>query len=86
MRIGGIDGTIGLPIKSSFTFDGETWMSGIVSDLPEEQAWQCLVKLDEDELLAVGGLNGSFIGSRSTYFYAGRNNMWTKGPSLGVPR
>ena len=75
-----------LASKSSFTFDGEAWSSGIVSDLPEGLGWQCLIKLDKDELLAVGGADQQTVPSSSTFFYNGRKDLWTKGPSLSTPR
>lgn len=74
------------PTKSSFTFDGKTWNSGIVSDLPEARAWHCLVKLDEDTLLAIGGLDEQLGATTTTYFYNRKKNEWTEGPKLNLPR
>ena len=74
------------PVSSSYVFDGQTWSSGVVSDLPEALGWSCLIKLDEDELLAVGGFDGQFVPKSSAYFYDGRKNLWTRGPPLMIPR
>jgi len=88
LRAGGYDYTKQPPLvsKSSFTFDGKTWNTGIVSDLPEARVFQCLVKLDEDNLLAVGGQDEQLGATNTTYFYNGKKNVWTRGPSLGGPR
>ena len=88
ISIGGIDFTQAVPqaSKSSFTFDGHTWSSGVVSALPEALGWQCLAKLDEDELLGVGGFDAQLAASNSAFFYNGHKNLWIKGPSLRVPR
>ena len=88
VSIGGMDFTKTPPqaIKNSFTFDGHTWSSGVVSDLPEAMGMQCLAKLDEDGLLGVGGYDEQFAVTKSTYFYNGKANQWTKGPSLRAQR
>lgn len=88
LSIGGLDYTKqpAQPTKSIYTFDGEAWKSGIVSDLPEALAWQCLVKLDDDDLLAVGGFDELYGAGTSTYFYRGSKNVWIKGPSMRVRR
>ena len=88
VSIGGMDYTKTPPqaTKSSFTFDGHVWSSGVVSDLPEAMGWECMVKLDEDELLGIGGFDEHFKALNSAIFYNGKNNKWTKGPSLRAQR
>ena len=73
-------------ISTSYTFDGEFWSTGVVSDLPEAVGTHCLIKIDEDELIAVGGTNtqGTILGS--SHFYNGKKNQWTKGPTLSETR
>ena len=88
ISVGGIDFTQSFPqpSKSSFTFDGHTWSSGVISDLPEAIGWQCLAKIDEDELIGVGGADVQFVASKAVFFYNGKKNIWIMGPSLRVPR
>ena len=78
ISVGGIDFTQSFPqpSKSSFTFDGHTWSSGVISDLPEAIGWQCLAKIDEDELIGVGGADVQFVASKAVFFYNGKKNYW----------
>ena len=64
-------------------FDGKTWRKGMVANMPRPQTQFCTVRINETNIISIGGLIGS---QQSTFFYNSADNEWTEGPVLNKPR
>ena len=75
---------IGGSIKAGHTstvevFNGMTWQVGIVADRPKEQTQFCTVRINETNLISLGGVVGS---AENSFFYNSVENQWSEGPNL----
>jgi hypothetical protein len=63
------------------SFDGTSWDSQQIANLPKPLEEHCIVKVNSSTLLSIGGFGG--LGwVNNTYFYSALENKWTPGPSL----
>jgi len=54
--------------------------------MPEPVSGHCFVKINSSVLLSIGGQNESGQEVKNTYFYKEKNEYWTAGPPLDIPR
>ena len=65
-------------------FDGGQWVNDKVAQMPVPLYRHCLVKLNDTQLLAVGGRisHGTDNQTGNSYFYNALENKWTTGPGF----
>ncbi len=80
--------TGGITYSKSVTKSTELARPGKVSDpgpdLPIRVYSHCLLSVDENKLMLIGGYTGSY--SQNVYFYHFGNQTWTAGPGLSIGR
>ena len=76
-----IGGSLGIGYYTSTVevFNGMTWQVGIVADRPKEQTQFCTVRINETNLISLGGVVGS---AENSFFYNSVENQWSEGPNL----
>ena len=60
-------------------FDGKTWRDDVVPERPQEQTQFCTIRINETNIISLGGITGF---ERGSYFFNSVENKWTEGPDM----
>ena len=84
---GSADGEI-LSSVESYDLESGVWIQDRFSALPEPVLIHCLVKVNDTNLLLIGGTldNNPSGATANTYFFNILENTWIPGPPLRTPR
>lgn len=65
-----------------YTYDGHSWRNDQISTIPEKTAMCYLVKINDYEMMVIGGYSLKYLAQNSTYLYAASTIDWTQRSTL----